>query len=128
MKTNKYRVGPEATISDDDVDLDLNPLLQCHVGLAAALAAAAHLNEDRVPLHADQRHSAAMRCDRRIDPRVEYLLHSLADHVGGRNAGPQLFRDSRQPGRQVCPNRRSDLPTGHRPFFLSGFVHNHSVV
>ena len=27
MKTNKYRVGPDATVSDDDVDLDLNPIV-----------------------------------------------------------------------------------------------------
>ena len=93
MKTNKYRVGPEATISDDDVDLDLNPIVlpsgkvldnEAAAVLGELVVARVARNRGRPSLTHPGVHSPQVSS--RVNPELKTAIEDIASRDGIRPA------------------------------------------
>jgi hypothetical protein len=93
MKTNKYRVGPDATISDDDVDLDLNPITlpsdkvldnEAAADLGERVAARVARNRGRPSLTHPGVHSPQVSS--RVNPELKTAIEDIASRDGIRPA------------------------------------------
>jgi len=93
MKTNKYRVGPEATISDQDVDLDLNPITlpsgkvldnEAAADLGERVAARVARNRGRPSLTHPGVHSPQVSS--RVNPELKTAIEDIASRDGIRPA------------------------------------------
>ena len=93
MKTNKYRVGPEATISDHDVDLDLNPITlpsgkvldnEAAADLGERVAARVARNRGRPSLTHPGVHSPQVSS--RVNPELKTAIEDIASREGIRPA------------------------------------------
>jgi hypothetical protein len=93
MKTNKYRVGPEATISDDDVDLDLNPItlasgkvLDNEAAAVLGERVAARVARDRGRPSLTQPGVHSPQVSSRVNPELKSAIEDIASRDGIRPA------------------------------------------